>query len=145
MHTAATEGIEIDGEGSDQGLALAGFHFGNLAVVQHHAANQLHIEMAHVEDSPASFAHHRECFHQDVIEYFLEGLVFLFFELFLLVEVGIDFRLGGAGLVWRTLGKAAQPLLDALPEHVGLGEQFGIGQLLDFGLKRIDGVHLRHQ
>ncbi len=32
---------------ADQGLALAGAHFGDLAVVQGHAADQLHIEVAH--------------------------------------------------------------------------------------------------
>ena len=45
VHALAGERIEVDGQGGDQGLALAGLHLGDLAVVQHHAADHLHVEM----------------------------------------------------------------------------------------------------
>jgi hypothetical protein len=38
----------------DQGLALAGAHLGDLALVQHHAADQLHVEVAHAEHARAA-------------------------------------------------------------------------------------------
>ena len=36
--------------------------------MQHHAADQLHVEMAHVEDAAAGFADHRKGFHQQVVQ-----------------------------------------------------------------------------
>ena len=39
-----------------------------LPLVQHHAADQLDVEMAHVEDAASGFADHREGFDQKVVE-----------------------------------------------------------------------------
>ena len=64
----AGEGVEVAGQGGDQRLAFTGFHFGDLALVQHHAADQLDVEMAHVEDAAAGFADHGEGFDQQVVE-----------------------------------------------------------------------------
>ncbi len=36
--------------------------------MQHHAADQLHVVMAHAEHAPRGFAHHRECFRQQGIQ-----------------------------------------------------------------------------
>ena len=36
--------------------------------MQDHAADQLNVEMAHVEDAAAGFAHHGEGFDQKVVE-----------------------------------------------------------------------------
>ena len=60
--------VEVARQRGDQRLAFAGFHFGDLALVQHHAANQLHVEMAHVEDAAAGLAHHREGFDQQIVQ-----------------------------------------------------------------------------
>ena len=38
----AGEGVEVGGQGGHQGLALAGLHLGDAALVQHDAAHQLH-------------------------------------------------------------------------------------------------------
>ena len=46
VHAAPGEGIEIDRQRGDQGLAFAGLHLGDLALVQDHAADELHVEMA---------------------------------------------------------------------------------------------------
>ena len=48
MHAFAGQCVEVDGQGGHEGLALAGGHLGNLAAVQHHAANDLHIVVHHV-------------------------------------------------------------------------------------------------
>ena len=48
MDAASREGIQVNGQRADERFALAGGHFGNAAAVQHHAADQLHIEMNHV-------------------------------------------------------------------------------------------------
>src|SRR5208337_3775363 len=65
MHAASAERIEVHGKSSDQRLAFAGLHFRNLAIVQHHTADQLHVEMAHVEHAAAGFANHGKSFDQN--------------------------------------------------------------------------------
>ncbi len=60
MHAAAGERIEVGGQGGDERFALASFHFGDFAVVQHDAADELHIEVAHVQLATAHFAHQRK-------------------------------------------------------------------------------------
>ena len=68
VHAARGQGVEIDRERGDQRLAFAGLHFGNLAFVQDHAADQLHVEMALAEGALGRFAHGGEGRHQDVVE-----------------------------------------------------------------------------
>ena len=52
----AGERIQVSGERGDERFAFAGFHLGDLALVQHHAADQLHIEMAHGQRAAAGLA-----------------------------------------------------------------------------------------
>jgi hypothetical protein len=68
MDALAGQRVEICRKRGDQSLALAGLHLGDLAGVQHHATDQLHVEMAHIEDAFAGFADDRECFHQQVVD-----------------------------------------------------------------------------
>ena len=68
MDALAAERVEVAGQGGHQRLAFAGLHFGDLAVVQHHAADQLHVEMAHVEEAAAGLADHGEGFDEQVVE-----------------------------------------------------------------------------
>ena len=68
MHAVAGQRIEIDGQGGDQGLAFAGLHLGDVALVQHHAAHQLHVEMALAQGALGRLAHHREGFRQQVVQ-----------------------------------------------------------------------------
>ena len=60
MDTPGIEGIQIHGERGDQGFSLAGAHFGDLALIEHHAADHLHIEMTHAKHPPARLAHDGE-------------------------------------------------------------------------------------
>ena len=62
VHTAPGECVQVGRQRGDQGLALAGAHFGDLALVQHHAADQLHIEMAHAQHPAGRLAHQGEGF-----------------------------------------------------------------------------------
>ena len=64
----AFEGIEIGRQGGDEGLAFTGLHFGDFAFVKHHAADQLHVEVAHVEDAASGFADYGEGFDQEIVE-----------------------------------------------------------------------------
>ena len=68
VHALAFEGVEIDRQGGDQRLAFAGLHLGDLALVQHHAALELDVEMALAERALRCLAHCREGFDQQVIQ-----------------------------------------------------------------------------
>ncbi len=48
MDAEPGEGIEINGEGRHEGLSLAGGHLGDASLVEHHAADQLDVEVNHV-------------------------------------------------------------------------------------------------
>ncbi len=68
MNAAARQRIQVDRQRRHQGLAFAGLHLGDLALMQHHAADQLHVEMALAERALGGLAHGRERRHQDLVE-----------------------------------------------------------------------------
>ena len=73
MNTAAGKRVEIDGQCSGERLALAGAHLRDLAVVEHHAANQLHVEVTHTQRANRRFAADRKGFGQQRVEGFASG------------------------------------------------------------------------
>ena len=64
----AGEGVEVGGQGRDQGLALTGLHLGDVAAVQGDAADQLDVEVPLAEGADAGLAHRRERLGQQVVE-----------------------------------------------------------------------------
>ena len=56
------------GERRREGLALAGAHLGDRAGVQHHAADDLDVEMAHAHLALAGLADDREGLGKEVVE-----------------------------------------------------------------------------
>ncbi len=64
----AFEGVQVGGQGRDERLAFARLHLGDPPAVQHHAADELDVEMAHVEHAPAGLAHDGERLRQHLIE-----------------------------------------------------------------------------
>ena len=80
----AGERVEIDRKRRHQRLAFAGLHLGDVALMQHHAADQLDVEMALAEGALGGLAHGGEGRDQDVVERLAVG------------ELGAE--LGGAGL-----------------------------------------------
>ena len=131
----AGERIEVRGQRRHQRLAFAGAHLGDLAVVQRDAADQLHVEVAHVERALAGFAHHGERFGQQLLERFLARAV----ERSVLRASAS--RLPPRSASRRRPGRLREPLLDALPELVGLRAQLGVGELRDLRLERVDRAH----
>ena len=67
VHAAPGQRIEDRGKRRDEGLALAGLHLGDLALVQHHAADELDVEMALAERALAGLAHRGEDRRQQVL------------------------------------------------------------------------------
>ena len=102
--------------------------------MQHHAADQLDIEVAHLEYAAAGFADHGKRFNQNLVQGFVDGLGALVVDLLKPIRVCV-----------RLLGNACQTGLDALPELVSLGTQLVIRDLLHLRFKRIDGLDPRHQ
>ncbi len=68
VHALAGQRVQVDRQGRDQGLALTGTHFGDLALVQDHAADQLDVEVTHAHHALASLADDGEGLGQDLVE-----------------------------------------------------------------------------
>jgi hypothetical protein len=73
VHAVARQRIQIHRQRGGQRLAFAGAHFGDLSVVKRHAAEQLHVEMAHLHDALGALAHGGKSFGQQGIEGFALG------------------------------------------------------------------------
>jgi hypothetical protein len=73
VHAFTRERIEVGGQRRHQRLAFAGTHLGDAAVVQREAADELHIEVAHLERAACGFADHRETFRREIGERFAFG------------------------------------------------------------------------
>ena len=68
VHAEPGERVQINRKRRHQRLAFAGLHFGDFAAVQHDAADQLDVEMPHVENAAAGFAHGGERRNQNIVE-----------------------------------------------------------------------------
>ena len=68
MHALAFERVEIARERGDQRLAFAGFHLGDGALMQHHAADQLHVEVTLPQRTLGRLAHGGEGLNQEIVE-----------------------------------------------------------------------------
>ena len=64
----AGERVEVGGQRGDQRLAFAGLHLGDLAAVEDHAADQLDVEVPHVQRAAARLADDGEGLGQQVVE-----------------------------------------------------------------------------
>jgi len=92
----AGQRVEIDRERCDQRLAFAGLHLGDVALMQHHAADQLDVEMALAERALGRLPHRGESRNQNVVEGLAVGELFAEFggaRLQRLVREGRDLRL----------------------------------------------------
>src|SRR5947209_4332269 len=70
MSTAPLEGIQVDGDRSDEGLAFTGLQLSDLAVVKDRSAEDLHIERALAQLALYRLAHDPEGLGFEVIEGF---------------------------------------------------------------------------
>ncbi len=68
VHAPAGEGVEIGGQHGHQGLAFAGLHLGDAALVQHDAADELHPEGLHAQHAPGGLPGHGESLRQNVVQ-----------------------------------------------------------------------------
>ena len=62
------EGVQVGRQGRHQGLALAGLHLGDRPPVEGDAADELDVEVPHVEDAAPGLAHDGEGLGKEVVE-----------------------------------------------------------------------------
>ena len=122
VHAVPGQRIQIAGQRRHQRLAFAGLHLGDLALVQHHAADQLHVEVPHLHRAPARLAHHREGLGQKLVQRLLLGRLDRF-----LVRNPFELR------------------RNPRPELNRLRAQLLIRELLDLRLQSVDLRHDGHQ
>ena len=68
MHAVSGQRVQIRRQGSDQCFAFTGSHFGNFAVVQNHATDQLNVEVAHAERPLTCFTDDCKSFRQERVK-----------------------------------------------------------------------------
>ncbi len=68
VNALAFERIEIGGQGSHERLAFAGLHLGDHPLVENRAADELHVEVPHVEHAAAGLPHDGKCLREEVVE-----------------------------------------------------------------------------
>jgi len=125
VHALARQGVQVHRQGSGQRLALARAHFGHFAVVQRDAAEHLHVEVAHLHDALAGFAHHSKGFDQQIVERGTIGNAAL--EL-----VGLGAQIGVAEALQRGLqGVDALHRLAVLLEQAVVAAAEKLGQKLN--------------
>ena len=123
MHALAGQRVQIGGERRDQRLALTRAHLGDLAAMEHDAADHLHVIVALAEHTARGFAHGGEGFGQQAVE--RRAVVELFPELHRLRgELRVGHRLH-LGLERGDLGDGRLERLDVTV--VGRTEQ-GLGE-----------------
>src|SRR5215475_1993938 len=130
MNTASGQRIEINRQSGDQRFTFTGFHLGDLAFMQHHATDKLHVEVPHVEDPPTGLANYCKCLFENFVQNsFKHGIALRF--------------VGGQRLFFgRFVGLSVRnPLLDPRPELRGFRAELLIRELLHLRLKRADALH----
>ena len=70
MAALAGKGVEVHGERGGECLAFARAHFSDLAVVENHCADELHVEVAQADRATGRLAHGGEGFGQEFVEVF---------------------------------------------------------------------------
>jgi len=90
----AGEGVQIGGQGSHQGLALAGLHLGDAALVEDDAADELDPVGLHAQDPPGGFPAGGESLGQEVVQ----GLAVLI-PLFEFGGLGLELLVGEGGVL----------------------------------------------
>ena len=73
VHALPGQRVEVAGQGGDERFALAGFHFGDAPLMQHDAAEHLHMEMPLAQHAAHGLAHYGERFGQQIVERFAGG------------------------------------------------------------------------
>ena len=89
VHALTGDSVEIAGQRGDEGLAFAGLHLGDVALVQRHGADELYIKVTHAHGALGSFAHGGKGLGEHVVERLAVGVA-----LTELISLGAELLLG---------------------------------------------------
>ena len=109
----AGEGVEVGGQGGHQGLALAGLHLGDAALVEDDAADKLHPVGAHAQHPPGRLPADGKGLGQDIVgglAVFQAGLELVGLGPEFLVAEGLIGLLQGLNLLHKGLDLLELPL-----------------------------------
>ena len=122
VHALTGERVEVGRQNGDKGLALAGLHLRDAALMQHDAADELHAVRPHAEYAVRRLAADGKRLGQEVVEVLaaliaLAELVRLFTQLLIrqrlhLVLHGLDARDERHKLLYLTLRAGAEDFLN---------------------------------
>ena len=70
VHVVSGKRIEIPCKGRNERFTFTGLHFGDLAIMKRHTADELHIEMTEPERAFARFSHRSKCLRQHIVKRF---------------------------------------------------------------------------
>ena len=73
MDALPPERVQVNRQGGDERFPFAGLHLGDLAVMQHRAADQLHVEVPHVDRTPGRLAAQGEGLYLQIVQGFTAG------------------------------------------------------------------------
>ena len=110
-------GVQVAGQGGHERLALAGLHLGDLSLVQGHAADELHVEVAKPDGAHGSLAYGGEGLGEQIVQALAGGVA--------LAEL---LRLSGQLLIGKRLELRFQRV-----------------DLIDFGLVALQLLALAHR
>ena len=74
MHALAGDSVEVAGQGGDEGLAFAGLHLGDVALVKRHGADELHVKVTHAHGALGSLTHGGKGLGEHVVERLAVGV-----------------------------------------------------------------------
>ena len=118
MHALAGQGVEIGGQNGHQGLALAGLHFGDAALMQNDAANELHPEGLHAQNTPGRLPRRSKGLRQDIVKRLPLGK-----SSFEFVGLGAKLRVAELGIGGIQLFDGVRYRIDSLQFTVGIASE----------------------
>ena len=140
VDAVAGQAVQGGRERRREGLALAGLHLGDLALVQHYAAHELDVEVAHPQRAAHGLAGRGEDLGQGLVHGVLQAVVLALAAL--LGDLPAPLALGVMALVvGRLLGLAG--LADLLANLVDEGADLLVGARLHLGLQLVDPLDER--
>ena len=89
VHALAGNSVEIASQRGDEGLTFAGLHLGDVALVQCHGANELHVKVAHTHGALGSLTHGGKGLGEHVVKRLAVGVT-----LAELIGLAAEFLLG---------------------------------------------------
>ncbi len=138
VNAATGKAVESDRERGDEGLALAGLHLGDLALVQDDAAHELDVEMAHPQRAQHGFTRGGEDLRQDLVHRLLEATMLALAAV--AGDLAAALELGVVALVLGGLFGLAG-VADLLAQLLDDSAQLRVGTRLHLRLQLVDPIH----